>query len=191
MEEAEGGGDLHAAAIWARRALRLAPHDEGQLRRLLTLLDRLGDRAGVLQAYDEFTRRLPAEFEAQPAAETQALVAAVRARVTAAAPKALRRGAPASPAPHRAERRRGWSRAGGTVAATGQKQRRDRCEAYEPSSCCFHHTPPCSLIAFPQTCGSVRCGRASFARTRRHRSPPDGVSFSAASSSSAARAVSR
>src|SRR3989441_1230125 len=101
VEEAEGGGDLHAAAIWARRALRLAPHDEAQLRRLLTLLDLLGDRASVLQAYDEFARRLGAEFEAQPAAETQALVAAVRARVTAAAPKALRRGAPASPAPQR------------------------------------------------------------------------------------------
>ncbi len=99
VEAAENGGDLATAAIWARRALRLAPHDEAQLRRLLTLLDLLGDRAGVLQAYDEFTRRLAAEFEAQPAAETQALVAAVRARATAAAPKALRRDAPASPAP--------------------------------------------------------------------------------------------
>src|SRR2546425_8734245 len=101
VEEAEGGGDLHAAAIWARRALRLAPHDEAQLRRLLTLLDLLGDRASVLQAYDEFARRLGAEFEAQPAAETQALVAAVRARATAAAPLTLRRDAPASPAPQR------------------------------------------------------------------------------------------
>src|SRR2546428_1258924 len=101
VEEAEGGGDLHAAAIWARRALRLAPHDETQLRRVLTLLDLLGRRASVLQAYDEFAPRLAAEVEAQPAAETQALVAAVRARVTAAAPKPLRRGAPASPGPQR------------------------------------------------------------------------------------------
>jgi len=101
VEEAANGGELATAAIWARRALRLAPHDEGQLRRLLTLLDRRGDRAGALQAYDEFSRRLDAEFEAQPAAETQALVAAVRARATAAAPLALRRDAPASRAPQR------------------------------------------------------------------------------------------
>src|SRR5689334_10044891 len=88
VEEAESGGDLPTAAIWARRALRLAPHDEAQLRRLLTLLDQLGDRAGALQTYDEFARRLAAEFEAQPAAETQALVAAVRVRATVAAPAA-------------------------------------------------------------------------------------------------------
>ncbi len=90
VEQAESGGDLAAAAIWARRALRLALHDEALLRRLLTLLDLLGDRAGVLQAHDEFARRLAAEFDAQPAAETQALVAAVRARATVAAPVAPR-----------------------------------------------------------------------------------------------------
>ena len=101
VEEAENGGDLPTAAIWARRALRLAPHDEGQLRRLLTLLDQLGDRAGALQAYDEFARRLAADFEAQPAAETQALVAAVRARATTATPVVSRTDAPAIPARQR------------------------------------------------------------------------------------------
>src|SRR6266568_5005377 len=101
VEGAENGGDLPTAAIWARRALRLAPHDEGQLRRLLTLLDLLGDRAGALQAYDEFARRLAADFEAQPAAETQALVAAVRARATTATPVASRTDAPAIPARQR------------------------------------------------------------------------------------------
>src|SRR5712691_2299866 len=101
VEEAENGGDLPTAAIWARRALRLAPHDEGQLRRLLTLLDQLGDRAGALQAYDEFARRLAADFEAQPAAETQVLVAAVRARATTATPVASRTDAPAIPARQR------------------------------------------------------------------------------------------
>src|SRR2546426_12827875 len=63
MEEAEGGGDLAAAAIWARRAQRLAPHDETQLRRLLTLLDLLGDRAGAVQVYDEFARRLAGDLD--------------------------------------------------------------------------------------------------------------------------------
>ena len=97
VEEAEDRGDLAAAAIWARRALRLAPNDEALLRRLLTLLDLLGDRAGALQVHDEFARRLAAEFEAQPAAETQALVAAVRARATVAPPVAPRTDARAIP----------------------------------------------------------------------------------------------
>jgi predicted ATPase len=101
VEEVEGGGDLAAAAIWARRAFRLAPHDEAQLRHLLTLLDRLGDRAGALQAYDEFARRLAQEFESEPAAETQALVAAIRARATTAAPPARRTEAAKIAAPQR------------------------------------------------------------------------------------------
>ncbi len=101
MEESEARGDLTAAGIWARRALKLAPHDEAQLRRLLTLLDQLGDRAGALRAYDGFARRLAAEFEAQPAAETEALLAAIRARATAAVPAAPRSEAPAIPTPKR------------------------------------------------------------------------------------------
>src|SRR2546426_1422872 len=101
MEESEARGDLTAAGIWARRALKLAPHDEAQLRRLLTLLDQLGDRAGALRAYDGFARRLAAEFEAQPAAETEALLAAIRARATAAVPAAPPSGAPANPPPQR------------------------------------------------------------------------------------------
>src|SRR2546428_14059641 len=101
MEESEARGDLTAAGIWARRALKLAPHDEAQLRRLLTLLDQLGDRAGALRAYDGFARRLAAEFEAQPAAETEALLAAIRARAPAAVPAAPAAEAPAIPTPNR------------------------------------------------------------------------------------------
>jgi TolB-like protein/DNA-binding SARP family transcriptional activator len=96
VEQCEAVDDLHAAAAWARRAVQLAPHEEGPLRQLVTLLDRLGDRAGAVAAYEEFARRLGADFEAEPAAETKALLAAVRARQTAA-PVEL-----ASPAPGRA-----------------------------------------------------------------------------------------
>lgn len=84
VEQCEAGGDLSAAAQWARRALRLAPLDETLLRRLIRLLDRLGDRAGAVRAYEDFAKRLAQEYEAQPAAETQALMTAVRARETAA-----------------------------------------------------------------------------------------------------------
>ena len=84
VEQCEGGGDLTAAAQWARRAARLAPLDESLLRRLIGLLDRLGDRAGAVMAYEDFAKRLAQEYETRPAAETQALMTAVRARERAA-----------------------------------------------------------------------------------------------------------
>src|SRR2546425_982448 len=101
VEQCEASGDVSVAAHWARRALRLAPLDERSLRRLIKLLDQLGDRASAVQVYDEFATRLAAEVDAQPAAETQALLAAVRARGTAAAPVALRSDAPAISIAHR------------------------------------------------------------------------------------------
>jgi len=83
-ESCEKRGDLTTAARWARRAIELAPNDEGLLRKLIAILDRNGDRAGALQAYEEFAQRLAAEYEAEPAAETKALLAVVRAREKAA-----------------------------------------------------------------------------------------------------------
>jgi len=83
VEQCEAADDLPAAAEWARRAVWLAPHKEDALRRLVTLLDRLGDRAGAVAAYEEFTKQLAADLETEPAAETKALLTAVRARQTA------------------------------------------------------------------------------------------------------------
>src|SRR5213594_2162466 len=76
---AERGG-LAESVQWGRRALRIAPLDEPTLRRLMQTLDRLGDRAGALEAYEAFAKRLTAELEADPAPETRALSDAVRAR---------------------------------------------------------------------------------------------------------------
>jgi DNA-binding SARP family transcriptional activator/predicted Zn-dependent protease/TolB-like protein len=77
---AERQGDGIAAARWARKALELTPDDEGSLRRLIALLDRLGDRAGALRAHDDFSRVLAAEFESEPSAETKELMDSVRGR---------------------------------------------------------------------------------------------------------------
>jgi serine/threonine-protein kinase len=79
-ERSEGQGGLAEAAQWSRRALRIAPLDEPALRRLMKTLDRLGDRAGALEAYETFAKRLTAELEAEPAPETRSLAGAVRAR---------------------------------------------------------------------------------------------------------------
>src|SRR6184192_3667285 len=82
-ERYESVNDLTTAVRWTRRSLELAPSDEGLVRRLMALLDRQGDRAGAFEAYEAFARRIAAEYDAEPAAETKALRAAVRARVKA------------------------------------------------------------------------------------------------------------
>jgi serine/threonine-protein kinase len=77
LEEAR---DYTGAVTMARRAVALAESDERMLRQLLELLDRLGDRAGALKTYDEFARRLAAEYETEPSVETRQLVARLRER---------------------------------------------------------------------------------------------------------------
>ena len=74
-----GPAALSEAAGWARRALELAPDDEAALRRYLGVLDRAGDRLTALRAYDEFARRLAADLELEPSAETRALADGMRA----------------------------------------------------------------------------------------------------------------
>jgi DNA-binding SARP family transcriptional activator len=81
-ESCQVAGDLSLAAHWARRGAALSRDDEGALRRLIALLGELGDRAGAVQAYEAFARRLAEEYEVEPAPETRALIAAVRVRET-------------------------------------------------------------------------------------------------------------
>jgi DNA-binding SARP family transcriptional activator len=75
----ETGGNFTPAIGWARRAAIYAPDDERALRRLIALLDKAGDRAGALRAYEAFAARLAAELGAVPSAETRALVDRLRA----------------------------------------------------------------------------------------------------------------
>ncbi|MBA4156953.1 MAG: hypothetical protein H0X65_05700, partial [Gemmatimonadetes bacterium] len=77
---AEAAGDAASACEWARRAVGLAPLDEGGVRRRIALLDRSGDRAGAMSAYEEFARHLAAELELEPAPETRALAEDIRCR---------------------------------------------------------------------------------------------------------------
>ncbi|MDF2770723.1 MAG: transcriptional activator protein, partial [Geminicoccaceae bacterium] len=76
----ECAGQVHAeeSVRWARRATELAPDDELLLRRALTLIADKGDRASALRQYETFAERLKAEYEAQPSAETKALVERLR-----------------------------------------------------------------------------------------------------------------
>ena len=70
----ETGGQLTSAGVWARRAVALAGDDERALRRSLLLLDRVGDRAGAVRLYENFTRRLRDELDVEPSPETRAMI---------------------------------------------------------------------------------------------------------------------
>ena len=77
-EQEESQGNTVGAARWLRRLLDLEPDHETALRRLLTLLDQAGDRAGALRAYQTVARRLQQELDLAPSQETQTLVARIR-----------------------------------------------------------------------------------------------------------------
>jgi DNA-binding SARP family transcriptional activator len=76
----EGEDRLTDAGVSARRAVRHAWTDERVLRRAMTLLDRLGDRAGAVKLYEEFSVRVRADLDVEPSAETTALANAIRSR---------------------------------------------------------------------------------------------------------------
>src|SRR6266705_1988454 len=88
-QRSKGEGDAAGAAAWARRAASLLPDDEEMVRRLIALLDEMGDRVGAMQVYQEFSGRAASEYQVEPAAETKALIALVRSR-EAALPPVLR-----------------------------------------------------------------------------------------------------
>jgi DNA-binding SARP family transcriptional activator/Tfp pilus assembly protein PilF len=83
-EEAEY--HLVGAAHWARLAAALQPDDENASQRLITLLDRLGDRSGAIHTYEVLAHRLRKEYDVEPSPETQELIEAVRARETSDSP---------------------------------------------------------------------------------------------------------
>jgi len=114
-QRSQAEGDLALTAQWARRAAAFVPADEEMLRRLVTLLDELGDRVGAIQVYEEFARRVAGDYEAEPAAETKALMALVRSREEPSLrppppPRAHVEALSAPPSTPRAARlgRRGW-----------------------------------------------------------------------------------
>jgi serine/threonine-protein kinase len=80
VEEEKRAGNAEAAVDWARWAVERCPYDEASVRKLISLLDGNGDRAGALREYERFARVLANELELAPAPESRALIAAIRAR---------------------------------------------------------------------------------------------------------------
>jgi DNA-binding SARP family transcriptional activator/TolB-like protein len=77
-ETCESGSNFTEAVNWARRAVELTDNDERAVRGLIELLERVGDRAGALQVYDDFVARLARELEVEPSTETRLLADRLR-----------------------------------------------------------------------------------------------------------------
>jgi len=80
---AEERGDVAGALRWARRGTELSPYDETAWRHLLSSLDRAGDRAGALAAYNTLATHLRDDLEVEPSPETRALADRIRGRIVA------------------------------------------------------------------------------------------------------------
>ena len=76
----ERAGDAAGAIESARLAASLGMDDEAGLRQLVTLLDRVGDPGGALEAYAAFAHRLERGTGEEPTTDTKALMEAVRTR---------------------------------------------------------------------------------------------------------------
>lgn len=74
----EAGSNLTDASRLAKKAARLDRTNERALRRSLQMLDRVGDRAGALNLYEEFVKRLRKELDADPSVETRRMGDALR-----------------------------------------------------------------------------------------------------------------
>lgn len=98
---ADKAGDSARALSWAQRLTELAPYDETGWQRMIQLLDRSGDRAGALMAYQDLTTRLREELEVEPSPETRALIEGIRQRAKVFAVPIGSSNAAEPPAPHR------------------------------------------------------------------------------------------
>lgn len=78
----DAAGPTAEGAMWARRAVDLAPLEDRGVRRLLTVLERSGDTAGAIRAFEDFATRLARDLDLEPSAETAALAAAIRDRTS-------------------------------------------------------------------------------------------------------------
>ena len=78
VEEYEHDSEATNATHLARDVARIASTDERMLRRVMTKLYELHDRAGAIEVYSRFATRLRKEFNVEPSAETARLAERIR-----------------------------------------------------------------------------------------------------------------
>jgi len=130
-------GQAAAAAFWGKRALSLSPFSESEVQRLLRLLDRLGDWAGALRAYNGLRTHLAREFGTTPAADTTRIMEELRRRMASGDfPASIRFGTRrTSPERRRDDRRRRDATWAGPERRSGsdrrEHERRSGCDRRE------------------------------------------------------------
>jgi DNA-binding SARP family transcriptional activator len=81
LAEAHAAANEHSrAGDLAQFITAVAPDfdDEHQLRKLLRMLHRQGNRVAALRVFDDFSRRLQETYGTTPAAETRNLISEIR-----------------------------------------------------------------------------------------------------------------
>ena len=76
---AEASGDIPLALHWAKQGGTLAPYDENELRRVLRLFERTGERASAAEFFQRFAQRLHDDLGIEPSPETVGLARAIAA----------------------------------------------------------------------------------------------------------------
>jgi Tol biopolymer transport system component/DNA-binding SARP family transcriptional activator len=97
VNELERAGNVAAALAVARRIMEINPDDETIIRRLMSLHEMNGDRVGALQTFESYRARLASDFDAEPAPETLAIAARLRAPAPVLTPATNRSTIDASP----------------------------------------------------------------------------------------------
>ncbi|MDQ6870492.1 MAG: hypothetical protein M3037_00605 [Gemmatimonadota bacterium] len=83
----ESDGKPGEALSVAQRVIEIQPDNETAVRRLMTLHEAMGDRAGALGVFENYRTRLASDFDAEPAPETMALANRLRVSTGAGTPR--------------------------------------------------------------------------------------------------------
>jgi DNA-binding SARP family transcriptional activator len=78
VERYEQDSEATNATHLARVVARIASTDERMVRRVMTKLYELHDRAGAIEVYSRFTARLRKEYDVEPSSETARLAERIR-----------------------------------------------------------------------------------------------------------------
>jgi Tol biopolymer transport system component/DNA-binding SARP family transcriptional activator len=87
IDQLEREGRLVDAIAIARRVIEIQQDDETAVRRMMSLCEANGDRAGALVVFESYRSRLAEDFDAEPAPETIALANRLRAASPPAPPR--------------------------------------------------------------------------------------------------------
>ncbi|CAN5191185.1 BTAD domain-containing putative transcriptional regulator [soil metagenome] len=95
----ERAGEFREAARRVRQGLLLEPTDERAIRRLMSLMERCGDRSGAMREYEGFRKRLHDEWGIATSEETRALASEFRREEPTEPPPRRSRGLPRPSSP--------------------------------------------------------------------------------------------